>query len=122
VCGRLLYVRTVEETMAAGRLLYRMLGIDFQGDARGEVPRRGRSPRRWPSGYSTREEGERGEVTIARCYFSSYYSPQVCRLMSAMDQGLFAGLSGGGRLIFMTRITEGYDHCQAQFTAWEHIR
>jgi hypothetical protein len=97
VSGRLLGIRTIEETMTAGRMLYSTLEIDFQGDAH-------------------------GQVRIPSCYFSSYYSPQVCRLMSAMDQGLFAGLSGGGLLVFKTRISEGYDYCQAQFTAREQIR
>lgn len=97
VHGRLLGIRTVEETMTIGRILYRTLEIDFHGDAR-------------------------GDVTIARCYFSDFYSPQVCRLMSAMDRGLFAGLSGGGQLVFSTRITEGHDCCHGHFAAREHIK
>ena len=84
---------TVQDVMAIGRMLYRILAIDLQGDAR-------------------------GEVVINRCYFSRFYSSEVCRLMSAMDRGLFAGLSNGGELTFTARITEGQPCCRAHFT-WE---
>jgi hypothetical protein len=83
---------TVQDVMAIGRVLYRILGIDLQGDAR-------------------------GEVVIHRCYFSRFYSGEVCQLMSAMDRGLFAGLSNGGDLTFTSRITEGQPCCRAHF-AW----
>ena len=56
-----------------------------------------------------------GEITISRCYFSSFYSPEVCRVMSAMDRGLLAGLAGGGELVFIQRITEGQPCCRARF-------
>ncbi len=80
--------------MALGRILYQAIAIDFQGDTC-------------------------GRVTIARCYFSHFYTAQVCRLMSAMDRGLFAGLLGRGRLDFTARMTEGHDCCRALFAAQE---
>jgi hypothetical protein len=82
--------RSMQEMMAVGRVLYRMLQIDFQGDAH-------------------------GDVVIASCYFSGFYSCEVCRLMSSMDQGLFAGLSNGGQLAFTARITEGRPCCRGYF-------
>jgi hypothetical protein len=85
---------TVQDVMAIGRVLYRILAIDLRGDAR-------------------------GEVVINRCYFSRFYSGEVCRLMSAMDRGLFAGLSNGGELTFSSRITEGQPCCRAHFR-WEN--
>jgi hypothetical protein len=87
---------TVADVMAIGRVLYRILATDFQGDAR-------------------------GEVVIHRCYFSLFFSSDVCRLMSAMDRGLFAGLSNGGQLTFTSRITEGQPCCRAHFS-WENSR
>ena len=63
----------------------------------------------------------RGEVVINRCYFSRFFSSEVCRLMSAMDAGLFAGLSNGGVLTFSCRITEGQPCCRAHFR-WEGSR
>jgi hypothetical protein len=89
--GRLLRVHSVDDVMALGRLLYDILEIDFHGS-------------------------DSGEITISRCYFSSYYSPEVCRVMSAMDRGLMAGLAGGGELMFSQRITEGHPCCRARFT------
>lgn len=91
--GKWLRLGTVADVMAIGRVLYRVLDIDLQGDAR-------------------------GEVVINRCYFSRFYSYEVCRLMSAMDRGLFAGLSNGGELTFSSRITEGQSCCRAHFS-WE---
>jgi len=92
---------TVQDVMDIGRVLYRMLDIDLQGDAQ-------------------------GEVVISRCYFSQFYSGEVCRLMSAMDRGLFAGLSNGGELTFSSRITEGQPCCRAHFAwaapKWENSR
>ena len=81
-------VRSISGAMAAARLIYRNLGIDFHG-----------SPD--------------GEVIIRRCGFARTYTPQVCRLVSALDRGLMAGLARGGELQFQQRITEGADSCRA---------
>ena len=89
--GWLLRVRSVDDVMALGRFLYGILDIDFEGSGS-------------------------GEITIGRCYFSSFYSPEVCQVMSAMDRGLLAGLAGAGELVFMERITEGRPCCRAHFT------
>ena len=89
--GRLLGIRSVDDVMALGRLLYSILDIEFDGSGN-------------------------GEITISRCYFSSFYSPEVCRLISAMDSGLLAGLAGAGDLVFTQRITEGQPCCRGHFT------
>jgi hypothetical protein len=81
-------VRSISGAMAAARLIYRNLGIDFHG-----------SPD--------------GEVIIRRCGFARTYTPQVCRMISALDRGLMAGLARGGELSFRQRITEGADSCRA---------
>jgi hypothetical protein len=75
--------------MAISRRLYGLLHIDFQGD------------------FS-------GNITIKKCYFSSYYSKEICQLISALDEGIAAGLSGGGKLSFFQRITEGQPCCQGR--------
>ncbi|MCU0501571.1 MAG: hypothetical protein MUC51_07350 [Anaerolineae bacterium] len=93
--GWLLGSHSVSDVMALGRSLYDILDIDFHGNDSG-------------SGS--------GEITISRCYFSSFYSPQACQVMSAMDRGLLAGLAGGGELVFIERITEGQPCCRARFT------
>lgn len=85
-----LKVRGTRDAMAAARLIYRNLGIDFRGSAE-------------------------GAVRIRRCAFAAVYTPRVCALMSALDRGLLAGLTGGGALEFRQRITEGADSCRACF-------
>ena len=82
--------------MDAARWLYRVLGIAFQGTAD-------------------------GAITIRRCAFSDVYSGPVCRLISALDRGVLAGLAGGGQLTFQTRLTEGAAVCRACFD-WEGER
>jgi hypothetical protein len=86
---RVLKIRTAGEVLALSRILYAALGIDFDG----------REP---------------DEVTIRRCYFSRFYTADICRVMSSADAGVAAGLSGGGRLAFWQRITEGGDSCRAR--------
>ena len=82
-------VDTMEEVMALGQILYRAIGVELQGDTQ-------------------------GNVTVKRCYFSQFYSEPVCELISALDDGVFSGLSGGGRLVFSERLTEGREFCKAR--------
>jgi hypothetical protein len=83
-------LRSPNEIMEMSRILYRILGIDFEGTTC-------------------------GDVTIKSCLFSNYYSPRICQLISSLDEGLAAGLSEGGRLSFSQRITEDKDCCKARF-------
>lgn len=82
-------IDTIEQVMEIGRILYRAIGVEFQGDAQ-------------------------GHITVKRCYFSKFYSGPVCDLVSAMDEGVFSGLSGGCRLVFSERLTEGSACCRAE--------
>ena len=91
---KILRITALSDAMIMGRILYRMLGIDFQGTAQ-------------------------GEVTIHRCFFSGFYSPPICRVISSLDQGILAGLSGGGQLFFSQRITEGGKCCKARLVPGE---
>jgi len=54
------------------------------------------------------------EFIIKRCFFSKYYSKEVCKLISSMDDGLAAGLLGE-RLSFYQRITEDCNCCKGYF-------
>ena len=54
-----------------------------------------------------------GAVTVQRCFFEPCYSPEVCRFISALDEGIVAGICGG-RLVFSQRLTEGADACRAR--------
>ena len=81
-------IHSTQEVMEMSRILYQILGIDFEGD-------------------------RDGEVTIKKCFFSRYYSDRVCELISSLDKGVAAGLSDGGKLSFSQKITEGKDCCKA---------
>ncbi len=56
-----------------------------------------------------------GKFCVYKCYFSAFYTPEVCSVISALDKGIFAGIYAGGRLTFRQRITEGKDVCWANF-------
>lgn len=84
-------IRTTKEIIQISRILYQILGIEFEGTLR-------------------------GDITIKSCFFSSYYSSQVCQVISSLDEGVAAGLSEGGKLTFYQRITEGKECCKAHFT------
>jgi hypothetical protein len=87
-------IDTMEEVMELAQILYRAIGVEFQGDTQ-------------------------GDVTVKRCYFSQFYSGPVCDLISALDDGVFSGLSGGGRLAFSERLTEGRECCRAKLQLQE---
>lgn len=57
-----------------------------------------------------------GGLTVTECYFSRFYTPEECAMMSNFDAGFIAGIFGGGALTFTRRITEGYGNCKARFT------
>lgn len=57
-----------------------------------------------------------GDITVSRCFFSHCYTPRDCAVMSLMDEGVIAGICGGGRLVFSERLTEGCGRCRACFT------
>lgn len=56
-----------------------------------------------------------GQLTISACFFSRFYTPEQCRTMSSVDEGIIAGLLGGGTLQFTERLTENCGRCSACF-------
>lgn len=87
---RTLGVKTLPEAMTAARVLYRAIGIDFEG-------------------------GPDGAIVIRSCRFAADYTPEVCGFVSSLDSGILTGLAGGGELRFARRLTEGHDSCRAEF-------
>ena len=85
---RICLIATIEDAATAMRILYRAIGIDARS--------------------------ETGAMTVRSCYFSSTYSSETCSVVSALDDGIFTGLSGGGRLRFNRRITDGSAYCRAE--------
>jgi hypothetical protein len=85
-----LHVRGPNQARVALRILYRGIGIELKCN-------------------------HRGNITVSRCYFSDFYDARICDIVSALDDGLAAGLTDGG-LEFSQRITEGHRQCQARLT------
>lgn len=83
-------IATFQEFMLMMKIVYSLLGIDLQSE-------------------------QENQVLIKRCFFSHYYSAEICQVISALDEGLAAGLSDGGKLSFYQRITEGNKCCRASF-------
>ncbi|PKM86500.1 MAG: hypothetical protein CVU87_11955 [Firmicutes bacterium HGW-Firmicutes-12] len=86
-----LYIKTWEEVVTTLKVCYKLIGIDFQCD-------------------------KQNEFIIKQCFFSKYYSGEVCRLISSVDEGLVAGLSGDARLCFKERLSEGGSCCKGYFS------
>jgi hypothetical protein len=82
-------LRSLKDALALAQILYKAIGIELHA-------------------------AEDGTLTVSRCYFSAYYSRDTCRLISALDQGILAGLTGGRHLEFHERITEGAPCCRAE--------
>ncbi len=86
---RELWVKNFDDFRIAVRAVYRALAIDLSCN-------------------------KAGEVLIKKCFFSAFYSGSDCSLISSLDAGLIAGLSGGLKLDFHQRITENNGYCAAR--------
>lgn len=82
-------LHSADDVLGALSIIYKVLGINFRSNLN-------------------------GDVTISRCFFSSYYNSETCRLISNLDRGLVAGISGGWQFDFTDRITAGNDCCRAR--------
>lgn len=89
-------IKSVEEALTLSRILYRLIEIDFHSN---------------PD----------GEIMIKKCFFSNWYTPEICDFISALDEGILTGISGGGKLFLSQRITDGKDCCQARFALKENL-
>jgi hypothetical protein len=76
-----LRIRTQEQALEALELIYKVIGIDFRVSPTADSK----------LGKPAREENVANEFFISGCFFSTYYSADVCRLISSLDRGLAAG-------------------------------
>lgn len=67
------------------------------------------------------EPGLPGEIIVTKCRFSTSFSEPVCRLVAGLDEGMASGLSGGGRLEFVERITGGSACCRARLVPADRL-
>lgn len=85
---------SVEDLLAAARVMYAVLGIRFTVD------------------------GEGGEhlIEFHRCPLSKQYSELTCTVTSALDEGVFKGLNPKASMSFKRRMTSGFPTCVAGIT------
>ncbi len=82
---------SVEDTIKAAKVLYKILGIEF-----------------------TTENTEGNIILwVSSCALSKYYTPQTCSILSYADKGVLKGLNKNMDLEFAERITLGSKRCKA---------
>ena len=81
---------SIDDTMKAAKILYRVLGIDF-----------------------ITETSENTIILwVNSCTLSNYYTPQTCCILSHADKGVLKGLNGYMDLEFVEKITTGSKRCK----------
>ncbi|MBD3385428.1 hypothetical protein GF407_10945 [candidate division KSB1 bacterium] len=93
-CRKRLGLQTEKQAVQALQLIYRLINIEIK---------------------TTQDRLFR----IEKCYFSNFYSPETCKLISAMDRGIVSGLTNGLHLEFEERLTEGNSCCLARISEKE---
>lgn len=81
---------SLKELIKAARILYRVLGIDF------EVLME-----------------EKSTMVVKRCTLAQFYTPTTCQVLSAADEGVIQGLNPEIKLKFTKRMTDGNTCCLA---------
>lgn len=87
---------SLEDLIAAARILYKVLGIEFTVRE-----------------ISNTENTTERVMVVNRCLLSEYYTSDTCRILSAADEGVVQGLNPQIKMNFTERITEGAQCCLA---------
>ena len=87
----LLHVKSLEDTFAAAKILYKVLGIEF----------------------NIMYEQKNIIVYINTCALAEQYSAETCIIMSSADKGVLKGLNDDLDMEFIERITTGAEKCKA---------
>lgn len=80
-----------QDLILAARILYKVLGIDFE----------------------VKEQNGNIILLIQRCALANYYLLETCKVLSAADEGVVRGLNENFTMAFRERITEGAPECIA---------
>ncbi len=86
-----LNVKTIDDAIVAAHIIYKILGINF----------------------TVEKKGQTLVFNINSCELASQYSSETCKIMSATDEGVLKGLNNNMSMKFKTRITEGAKECTA---------
>ena len=82
----------LEDLMAAAKILYQALGIDFNIKVIKE---------------------NKTILIVHHCTLAQNYNAETCRILSAVDEGVVQGLNPDIKVEFTTRLTEGHNCCMA---------
>lgn len=82
---------SLKQLIKAARILYQVLGIDFE----------------------VKKINNEIFMKVNRCTLSKYYSPETCLILSAADEGVVKGLNPNITMKFKDRISEGAEYCLA---------
>lgn len=81
---------SIDDTLKAAKILYRVLGIDF----------------------FTEISKNAIILWVNSCALSNYYTPNTCCILSYADKGVLKGLNGNMDLEFVEKITSGSKRCK----------
>ncbi len=82
-----------EDLIKAAKILYRVLGIDFNVEWSNET-------------HAT--------LVVDRCALAKQYSELTCKVLSATDEGVIKGLDTNATMEFKQLMTSGCPNCKAQ--------
>jgi hypothetical protein len=77
----------------AAKILYRILGIEFE---------------------FKQQNPANIVLTIKRCAFAANYSELTCQILSATDEGTVKGLNQNMKMTFTQIMTSGHTECKAK--------
>ena len=91
-----------KDLIKAAKILYRILGIDFHLE--------------WQNSVNA-------TAIITRCPLAEQYSKLTCEVLSAIDEGVIAGLQPNVSMHFQEYMTSGCENCRAiiQFNEKENL-
>jgi hypothetical protein len=84
--------RSLKDLIRAAKILYRILGIEFELEIKSPVS---------------------AVLIINLCALSTNYSELTCQILSATDEGVIRGLNKNIKMVFTERMTSGVTKCRA---------
>lgn len=91
--GRLGIGDSPSDLIKAAKVMYNVLGIDFNVEWHGKTS---------------------ATLIVDRCALAKQYSELTCLVLSATDEGVIRGLNSNASMMFEKRLTTGCDKCIAQ--------
>ena len=86
---------SLQNLIRAARILYRILGIEFEVE---------------------KQKPNNAILVVNRCALAENYSELTCQVLSATDEGTIRGLNQNTSMTFTERITGGQPKCKATIT------